>query len=349
MTTALSMSELADSFLTGQSLASTGATEDFAPQGQHAEMSAGGMLRQAREAAGLHIAALAVSLKVPVKKLEALEADQFDLLPDAVFVRALASSVCRTLKIDVAPVLERLPQTSRPKLMYQGVGINTPFRAPGDGPRPSVWAQLSRPAVFGGIVLLLGALVLMFLPALNTGVGEVRSARKDAELSPAVVAMPQVATSDIAKRDTFNVDSGASAMTQTTAMSSSPVAGASTTFATAAALPVVPAPSAAAIPASSQLLVVPGGAAAANPIAALPPTGIVVFSAKGDSWVEVTDAKGLVVLRRTLSAGEVVGASGTLPLAAIVGRADATQVQVRGKVFDMSAFAKDNVARFEVK
>ena len=47
--------------------------------------SAGMLLRQAREAAGVHIGALSVSLKVPVKKLEALEADRHDLLPDAVF------------------------------------------------------------------------------------------------------------------------------------------------------------------------------------------------------------------------------------------------------------------------
>ena len=74
-----------------------------------------------------------------------------------------------------------------------------------------------------------------------------------------------------------------------------------------------------------------------------------VFSAKSESWVEVTDSKGQVVLRRILNAGEVVGATGALPLAAIVGRADATSVQVRGKVFDLSTVAKDNVARFEVK
>ncbi|UUZ68449.1 helix-turn-helix domain-containing protein [Polaromonas sp. P2-4] len=51
--------------------------------------SAGTLLRDAREAAGLHIATLAVSLKVPVKKLEALEQDRFDLLPDLVFARWL--------------------------------------------------------------------------------------------------------------------------------------------------------------------------------------------------------------------------------------------------------------------
>ena len=38
--------------------------------------SAGGLLRQAREAAGVHIGALSVALKVPVRKLEALESDR---------------------------------------------------------------------------------------------------------------------------------------------------------------------------------------------------------------------------------------------------------------------------------
>ena len=74
--------------------------------------TAGAILRRAREATGLHIAALAVSLKVPVRKLEALEADRLEQLGDAVFVRALASSVCRSLKMDPAPVLELIRQKS---------------------------------------------------------------------------------------------------------------------------------------------------------------------------------------------------------------------------------------------
>jgi cytoskeleton protein RodZ len=53
-------------------------------------LSAGALLRQARERSGLHIGALSVSLKVPVQRLEALEADRYDLLPGPVFIRALA-------------------------------------------------------------------------------------------------------------------------------------------------------------------------------------------------------------------------------------------------------------------
>ena len=80
-----------------------------------------------------------------------------------------------------------------------------------------------------------------------------------------------------------------------------------------------------------------------------PSTGLVVFNPTAASWVEVTDAQGTVLLRRMLAAGEVAGASGALPLSAVVGRADVTRVQVRGQPLDLAPIARDNVARFEVK
>lgn len=312
--------------------------------------TAGGMLRLAREAAGLHIAALAVALKVPVKKLEALEADRFDLLPDAVFVRALASSVCRTLKVDPVPVLQLLPQTSSPKLIYQGVGINAPFRAPSDGPGPSVWTQVSRPAVLAGMAFLLAALVLIMMPSLRSGMGDTIAGT--GSLAPGSNAVKPADATILA--DTRGQEAPATpdaprepGMPVTQILASSAPQPASS-----ALMPAVSGSSMSARPsAASQLQ--PMAVPASAPIAAVTPplssSGIVVFTAKSESWVEVTDSKGQVVLRRILAAGEVAGASGTLPLAAVVGRADATQVQIRGKAFDLSALAKDNVARFEVK
>ena len=116
-------------------------------------VSAGTLLRQAREAAGLHVDSLAANLKVPVRKLEALEEDRYEELPDAVFARALASSVCRTLKIDPAPVLQRLPQTPQPRLAQTTQGINAPFHSPKDGPLPGVLHQVSRPVLLTVVAL----------------------------------------------------------------------------------------------------------------------------------------------------------------------------------------------------
>lgn len=298
--------------------------------------SAGTLLREAREAAGLHIAALAVSLKVPVRKLEALEADRLDLLPDAVFVRALASSVCRTLKMDPAPVLERLPQTAAPRLVRDSGGINTPFRAPSDGRNPSWQDQLSKPVFLSVFALLLGALVLIFLPsarqddtagaakpeATSVAVPKSPAALPDSVPVPAVVAAPAPAPVP-ASQPTVVISPGSAA---------TPAPAVSPTFAVAVSTPAVVSPT-----------------VVVTPAAPLPTTGIVVFKTQGESWVEVTDAKGVIAVRKTLAPGEVVGASGALPLAVVIGRANATRVEVRGRPFDLNTVAKDNVARFEVK
>lgn len=302
--------------------------------------TAGSLIRQAREAAGLHIAALAVALKVPVKKLEALEADRLDLLPDAVFVRALASSVCRTLKIDATEVLALLPQTGKPRLDYQHASINTPFRAPSDGPGPSLLTQVSRPAVLAGLLLLLGALVLIFLPAVQQ---PGMTSQPKAEPLPALAqagtqapASPPLAVVPVA--DTPQAAGSAGPALVSPAADAAPAAPvlASGLVAVPALPPETISPAVSALPAASAP-------------ASVPASGTIVFTARGESWVEVTDARGVVVLRRTLAAGEAAGASGALPLAAVVGRVDATQVQVRGRPFDLGPVSKDNVARFEVK
>jgi cytoskeleton protein RodZ len=50
-----------------------------------------------------------------------------------------------------------------------------------------------------------------------------------------------------------------------------------------------------------------------------------------------------------LAAGEAASAAGALPLQVVIGRVDATQVQVRGKPLSLRTLSHDNVARFEVK
>lgn len=355
-----SMSEL-DPTLHGRADADTDAF--YAGSDETVSMSgptAGELLRSAREAAGIHISALAASLKVPVKKLEALEQDRFDLLPDVVFARALASSICRTLKVDAAQVLGRLPPLDTPRLSQQSASINAPFRSPGDGPGPSLWAQISRPAVLSGLVLLMGALVLVFLPAINpeaiSGRPDANSASLKRENPIALPTAVAVAASTLVDRaspvtqalETLAVVASAPAGVKglsAAVTAGAPLASVSTGAKTAATTPVLPMTNPT-LAVSPQVNATP---LPANAALQATPVGIVTFRAKGESWVEVTDAKGVVVLRRTLAAGEAAGATGALPLAAIVGRADATQVQVRGQAFDLNTVSRDNVARFEVK
>ena len=63
----------------------------------------------------------------------------------------------------------------------------------------------------------------------------------------------------------------------------------------------------------------------------------------------MVDAAGVVHVRKTMAGGETVRIQGTLPLSVVVGRANAIDVAVRGKPFDLAPVTKDNVARFQVK
>ena len=161
--------------------------------------TAGSILREARQAQGLHIAALAATIKVSQRKLEALEGDRLEELPDATFTRALAQTVCRALKIDAAPVLALLPAPTGHRLEHVAEGINEPFR---EGRRePADWpSALASPAVWGVllIVVLTAALYLMpqtWLPSLqpSSGAASAPAASASATVS---VTMPTAAIAE---------------------------------------------------------------------------------------------------------------------------------------------------------
>jgi len=126
--------------------------------------SAGALLKTAREAQGLHIDALAVTLKVPVLKLEALEADRHEVLSDLVFTRALAASVCRVLKTDPAPIMAALPQSELPRFKADVAGLNTSFKTVGVDFGLQHKNRLASPLGLAVALLLLGVLVLFLLP-----------------------------------------------------------------------------------------------------------------------------------------------------------------------------------------
>ena len=301
-------------------------------------MTAGGLLKEARQAAGMHIAALAVALKVPVSKLEALEADNYAVLPDTVFVRALASSVCRTLKIDAAPILSLLPQSQSPRLSVDSAGINAPVKGSAGKSSASFAGSGSgsRSLVLVVLALLVGAVVLFYVPR--------HSAPSDAA-DPAPVAVP-----DALPANTSEPAPPVLAAPSATERPADPSASAAPAAAVAASSPVSATPSIAVSPAPAAAAsgVTTSNASAADG-AADATAGPLVLRARSASWVQVRDANGALALQRNLAAGETVSVSAPTPLAVIVGRADATEVTVRGKPFDLTSVARENVARFEVK
>ena len=130
--------------------------------------TAGAMLRAARERQGLHIAALAAAIKVPPAKLDALENGRYEELTDNTFVRALAQSVCRVLKVDPKPVLDLLPAAGAGRLEKVEGNIRTPFRErPGqdNAGEARIWQQ---PVFWIVMVLLVAAAAFVMWPRRGT-------------------------------------------------------------------------------------------------------------------------------------------------------------------------------------
>lgn len=307
--------------------------------------SAGTLLREAREAAGLHVGALAVSLKVPVKKLEALEADDLEQLPDAVFARALAATVCRSLKVDPEPVLARLPQLHTPPLQVGSQETPVRLDSRGGGMRMPSIGGLPRSVVYLSALLVIGAIAVSLLPSLQlTGDPTVADAPDGVAIRTVPNLVTQVPIEPLAQAASDTVASTSITTASTTTAPVVPAAAASAPADTASAA----APQAAASQAA------PAGAAVAAADAKVAPAAagggaIAVFTTREASWVQVVDAAGLVHLRKTMGGGETVSINGTLPLSVVIGRANAIDVMVRGKPFDVQAVAKDNVARFQIK
>jgi cytoskeleton protein RodZ len=277
--------------------------------------SAGQMIRAARTAQGVHIAALAASIKVSVRKLEALEADRFDELPDATFARALAQTVCRSLKIDPAPVLALLPAPGSVSQLEQvSKGLNQPFRDPADARDGLIglgWLQ--RPAVWGPLLLALGAVVLWWVP----------STTWQSLLGRSPEAAPPGVTVEVVP-----VDPAASA---------SPAA--------------VPASEPSAPPTAAPEAQAPAAppALAPSPQPASVSDAPVVVRTSAESWVEIQDARGRMLVSRLLAPGEELKLDGAFPMRVRIGNAEGTELRVRGEVFDMTPFRRENVARFDIR
>jgi cytoskeleton protein RodZ len=274
----------------------------------------------------MHLAVLSVTLKVPVRQLEALEADELDPGKGPVFYRGLASSVCRHLQTDAAPILALLPQsTAQLKPLRRTV---EPFESEGSLGISSVpWGRMASSKVFWGaafMVLLTGAFLWLPAPSQWAWMDDIRSLMADEEISQEVIEPIVVTPALVLGTPTPLTDA------PTTAAAAAPSVAAAS-----APAPVQPTP--AAQPTSSVV---------AAPFGSGPEW---VFSATADSWLEVRNAQKAVVWSGVVKAGESARIQSPLPVSVVVGRAQVVTATLRGQPFDLKPHTQVAVARFEVK
>ncbi len=114
------------------------------------------LLQEARLAQGMDIEPLAAILKIPARKIEALEAGALSGVGDLTFSRALAGSICRQLRIDAKPILAAWP--TRDTLVRE-----VPLNLPNDGAASAATALPPEAATGSGGRVVWAVLVLVLV------------------------------------------------------------------------------------------------------------------------------------------------------------------------------------------
>lgn len=280
----------------------------------------GQRLRKARELRGLLPEQVARELNLPVRFVQAIEADDYHGLPEPAFVRGYMRRYAQLVKLSPDDIAAKFDQSwaADKSLPAQDERPINPIQLLGQitkQPRVRLGRLLSLASVLLLLALVLGSLFWA---------GFERLFRVDAELQPTA---------------------GAPAEQTVLVPAAEPVTPGA---AAPEAVVSLPAPSTGSVlpePASAQPSPLPAPAPAPAT-----PAGLdrLQLNFTGDSWVKVTDAQGHVLAQTLRRAGQSLSLSGRGPLQINLGNAPVVAVTFNGQAVDVKPFTSGVVATFSL-
>jgi cytoskeleton protein RodZ len=288
----------------------------------------GAALAREREAQRMSVEDVSARLKVAAAKLRAIEAADLQALPDVTFAKGVMRAYARMLHVDIDPLLARfqppaVAQVAEIARQREG-GINAAFddrnrfRSGGNGGR-WIWLALVAVVVAAGIWF---------------GLDHIR-AWIDARSSAAETVAAAAPAAENASTEAGIVTA---ALPPVMAASDSPAPSAETVPASAAAAPAAVAAPVAAAAASAPAAATAPAAAAGN--------GELQIRFAADTWFEIRDNSGKVVMGGTAKAGQTVAGGGTAPYKVVIGNVKGVESLTRnGTAVDLKAANRNNVAR----
>lgn len=286
----------------------------------------GQQLQSARLAKGLSANDVAKALKLSLRQVEALEADDWPSLPCNTIIRGFVRNYARLLGLDSDRLMADLDRLTLPPGAELEMTVGTPVSLPAEGrvDRRDFIRVLS-----GLIVLALAVAAYYFFPQdlwLST-VSALKSATESAAVKP--VGSDNVRAADAEPATPPPVAS--------TAVDTSPaIADTASVLAAANALPA-----ATAVVASPE----------APPAVATAAIGakVLKFAFAQPSWVEVRDASGKVIFSKRNEAGSARDVEGQPPFALVIGNSAHVTLHYMGQPVDLSKRSKDDVARLTLE
>lgn len=293
-----------------------------------AALRPGAILRQGREYRGLSIDEVSQALKLAPKQVAAIENEEFDLLPGNTFARGFVRNYARFLQIDPAPVVAAVER----RLSQGEVDLNPPSNAAGIMPAGSGYRGVPR--------VLLAVLVLVVV-ALAAGVYFER-------FRPGTSGAWQIETPSGPEKGTDNRGAEGGAAAQAVDLPASPAPASAPAPAPAPAVPPVPAVAPADVPASPAAAQPPAATASVPSVPAPDAVRRLTFSFGKDSWVEVTDGNGKVLVSKLNPAGSTLAVEGKPPFALVIGNAGSVQLNADDRQVDLRPHTSASVARLKL-
>lgn len=284
-------------------------------------VSVGRLLAVARDQQGLSVADVARQLRLGVKQIEALEADDYLSLPGNTFVRGFVRNYARLVQIDAEPLLQSLQQ----RAPEQAHAVSAPPSGGEFSPYPSKrWMWYA-----GAVALMMVAaplLVYLFLSGEAPQPAPARTVQAPPPPPPLPAVLPPQALPE----------------------QSLPL------------LPPLPvpeplppaeiAPPQAASPAAANK---EPAAANKEPAAVVKEpaagSGRVLLKFDADAWVEVRDKDGRKLFSQLGAAGSEQQIAGMPPLTLVVGNAAYVKVTYNGAPVDLTPHINVNVARLTLQ
>jgi cytoskeleton protein RodZ len=277
----------------------------------------GARLKAQREQAGLSVTDVAATLRLHPNQVRAIEQEDLSRLPALAYVRGFIRSYARVLRLDPEPLLSDLNAKLAPTGKSVVDGMATDIAAAHAAGRERLFPQW---AIGIALVIVITLGVIGWQTTLRQATAPSQMAAVPAAASPIPSTPAPAPMAPVV-------------VPATTA----PVATSEPASAPAAGIEPVPTPADTAEPTVASSRMASGA----------PPTVLLRFN--GNSWAEVTDRNGKILLSQLNSAGAEHALDGELPLTVVIGDANFASAEVRGAAFNMQPFIRNNVARFTIK
>lgn len=335
----------------------------------------GDRLRAARMACNLDLAKLAARIHLTADMVDALERDDYAEMPARVFVRGYVRNYARAVNLPSESVLaqfDRLwPDEENRVSVHESPGLAADIPARRRWPRLVTWlvllAVIGLPLIWwqgyldrylkdwkGGsapsgetpaVALPTEAASPAAQPAISsTGLAPLPPAKSGAASDLSEAPMPSPASS--ASTPTSSMTPASTESGNAIAATEPPAVNApmpeSATSAMGTLLPL-PAPKAE-VPTSSVAPVEQEPAAAVEQVAEAPPKITLRF--RRNSWVDIRDSTRSFKLVGIMKAGTQKTLGGKPPYNVVLGNANAVEMRVDGKPYDLKRHMRGNVARF---